>query len=132
MKHVENGRVYMLGIDKRTNIKLEGHIGLWTVTDAIFYDGNFYGLLEHNTYGDETEAQVVKLNRDDYREYWLTCKGRDKEGSYYIPTLRQLTGTWDDLITGLQDYGMLEDLSDEEAEKLYLTDYEMNNIEPEV
>jgi hypothetical protein len=43
-----------------------------------------------------------------------------------------LTGTWDDLITGLQDYGMLEDLSDEEAEQLYLTDYEINNIEPEV
>jgi hypothetical protein len=132
MKHVENGRVYMLGIDKRTNIKLEGHIGLWTVTDAIFYDGNFYGLLEHNTYGDETEAQVVKLNNDNYREHWLICKGSDKEGSYYIPESRQLTGTWDDLITGLQDYGMLEDLSDEEAEKLYLTDYEMNNIEPEV
>ena len=132
MKRVENGETYMIGINKNTNIKLEGRLGLWTVIDAIFYKGNFYGLLEHNTYGDETEAQVVKLNRADYVEYWLTCKGSDHAGSYYIPTARQLTGTWDDLITGLQDYGMLEELSDEEAEKLYLTDKEINNIEPEV
>jgi hypothetical protein len=132
MKHVENGKAYILGITKHTNIKLEGHVGLWTVIDAIFYDGNLYGLLEHNTYGDETAYQIVKLNRDDYREYWLECKGSDKEGSYYIPVSRQIAETCDDLITGLQDYGMLEDLLDEEAEKLYLTDYEMNNIEPEV
>jgi hypothetical protein len=129
MKHIENNNVYMLGIDMKTNIKLEGHIGLWTVIDAIFYDGNFYGLLEHNKYGDETEYQVVILNRKDYREYWLICKGSEKEGSYYIPESRQLTGTWDDLITGLQDYGMLEDLSDEEAEKLYLSEKEINDTE---
>lgn len=122
---------YMIGINKQTDIKLEGHVGLWTVIDAIIYCGNFYGLLEHNTYGDETAYQIVKLNNDNYREYWLTCKGSNKE-SYYIPTSRQLTETYDDLITGLQDYGMLEDLSDEEAEKLYLTDKEINNIEPEV
>jgi hypothetical protein len=132
MKHIENNQVYMIGIDKKTNIKLEGHIGLWTVIDAIFYKGDFYGLLEHNTYGDETEMQVVKLNNNDYREYWLVCKDIYKRESYYIPASRQLTGTWDDLITGLQDYGMLEELSDEEAEELYLTDYEINNIEPEV
>lgn len=131
MKHIENNNVYMIGIDKRTNIKLEGHIGLWTVVEAIFYKGNFYGLLEHNKYGDETSYQVVKLNRDDYREYWLICYG-DKEGSYYIPESRQLTCTWDDLITGMQDYGMLEELSDAEAEELYLTDKEINDIEPEV
>ena len=132
MKRIAYGETYMIGITKKTNIKLEGHLGLWTVTDAIFYNGDFYGLLEHNTYGDETESQVVKLNRDDYREFWLVCKGSEKEGSYYIPGHRQLTGTWDDLITGLQDYGMLEDLSDEEAEQLYLTDKEINDIEPEV
>lgn len=132
MKYTQNDKTYMLGINKKTNIKLEGHIGLWTVIDAIFYEGNFYGLLEHNTYGDETAYQVVRLNRDDYKEYWLVCKGIDKEGSYYVPSSRQLTETYDDLITGLQDYGMLIALSDEETEKLYLTDYEINNVEPEV
>ena len=129
MKYIKNGTAYIISINKKTNIKLEGHVGLWTVIDAIFYDGDFYGLLEHNTYGDEAEYQVVRLNRKDYREYWLVCKDGSNQESYYIPWSRQLTGTWDDLITGLQDYGMLEGLSDEEAEKLYLTDEEINHME---
>lgn len=65
--------------NKSEGIKIEGYRGKWYVIDDTIYNGRKWFLLEHETYGDETEALIV-----------------DQFGN--------VAGeTWDDIRTGLED-----------------------------
>ena len=44
---------------KRDGIKMNGWIGKWYIIDEREYRGEMYYMLEHETYGDETEHLIV-------------------------------------------------------------------------
>ena len=44
---------------KRDGIKMQGWIGKWYIIDEREYRGEMYYMLEHETYGDETEHLIV-------------------------------------------------------------------------
>ncbi len=57
------------------NIKLTGRIGTWYVVDETIYLGRKVFLLEHEEYGDETEALAVledgRVVCDEIYDNWL-------------------------------------------------------------
>lgn len=131
MRYVnEQGEVFQLRIDKSTDIRLEGYIGLWTVIAALFHKGDFYGLLEHNSYGDEAAYQIVKLNpKHSYRNYWIVREGRNPdEGILWIPSQRILTSTYDSLIEALQELDEFVSFTEAELEVLCLSDEQIDEI----
>jgi len=52
------------GIDL-DDIKIDGHRGKWHVIDLKKIDGRDLALLEHSTYGDETEGLIVDAKTHD-------------------------------------------------------------------
>ena len=56
--------------DKSEHIKVEGYRGTWYVIDSTIFQGEKYFLLEHETYGDETEALVVNIYGGVITETW--------------------------------------------------------------
>lgn len=82
------------------NIKVNGFVGLWSIIDTTWYRGEMLGLLEHNTWGDESCYLVISLTGECFGEVKTTRKGN--EYVEYIGT--PLCETYDDLYTGLEDY----------------------------
>lgn len=78
-------------------IYIENHTGFWSVIDD--YKG--YVLLEHNTYGDETNYYVAKANNFYYRE--------SKKFNTFIPYFKEcdVYETYDDIETALNDYELI-------------------------
>lgn len=82
------------------NIKVKDYIGLWSIIDTQCYRGKYWGLLEHNTYGDETCYLIVSLNSNCFTDERTT-----KKGTPYVEYIgTPLCETYDDLYTGLADY----------------------------
>lgn len=65
-------------------IKVYGFRGFWHVIDEKEYFGEMLYLLEHNTYGDETEGLIIDKNgqliKDDV---WNGFDDLDEEFSWY-------------------------------------------------
>jgi hypothetical protein len=123
MKKFENGLCcFNLGINTETPVKVEGHIGTWTVIEALLYNGTCYALLEHNTYGDETAYLIVRIKD----EFWLVnqCGNR----SFYIHSSRVVGSTFDGLLEGLWDYDIMLEHDEKSSDKFFFTREEINNI----
>lgn len=81
-------------------IIIENHYGSWSVID----DFKGYVLLEHNTYGDETNYFIAKANKFTYKNY------KNKEGVVMmLPTFNEsdVYETYDDIETALNDYELI-------------------------
>ncbi len=50
---------------QRDGIKMPGWIGRWYIIDQREYRGEMYYMLEHETYGDETEHLIVSYQPDN-------------------------------------------------------------------
>lgn len=86
-------------LKKEKQIRVDGYIGLWSVIDS--YNG--FILLEHNTYGDETNLLVARAK--DF--IWKDIKF--KNGNIKRLPVFDITDvyeTYDDIETALQDFGL--------------------------
>ena len=95
-----NSMACVEALKKEKQIKVEGYIGLWSVIDS--YEG--WVLLEHNTYGDETNLLVVKA------KFFLWQDIKFKNGDIKrLPVfdISDVYETFDDIETALTDYGLI-------------------------
>lgn len=94
----ENLHNCVLMLKDNQRIKIEGHIGYWSVID----DFRGYVLLEHNTYGDETCYFVAKANKCFFDE-------SVKYQNSFIPCFKDydVYETYDDIETALNDYDLI-------------------------
>ena len=90
--------VNTLKAEKR--IKIEGHIGFWSVIDDL----NGFVLLEHNTYGDEAGYFVVKANKFKWKE--ITLKSGEKITVPFFES-SEAYETYDNIRTALEDYDLI-------------------------
>lgn len=49
-------------MEKRDNIKVDGHKGTWYVVDEAIVDGRAVYLLEHEQYGEDAACLIVDDN----------------------------------------------------------------------
>lgn len=94
------GRKETIVLEKKVEYKVKGYSNRWSIIDT--HAG--YGLLENNTYGDETCYLVVEL---DQEPPMLRYKKRD--GSIvYLPTIQEVVcETYDGIETALEDEGLI-------------------------
>lgn len=87
-------------LEKKVDYKVKGYSNRWSIIDT--YEG--YGLLENNTYGDETCYLVVEL---DQAPAMLLYKKRDGS-TVYLPTILEVVcETYDGIETALEDEGLI-------------------------
>lgn len=123
MKYQINGVTRITPITSKTECKIEGRMGLWTIIDAAVVRANVYVLLEHNTYGDETSLVLAKIPSKPkwlvvYEKDWVT-KIREV---FYFPSGYEKGETYDDIVTALKDEGIISD----ESECEILSDEDLN------
>ena len=124
LKTTRSSRTWSYPLDMKSNIKCEGHRGLWTILDAATYKNEVHVLLEHNTYGDETPFLLVVLPFDCLRWYVFERDGK-QEKSFFIREQDILNDGWDSiehLIMEVSDRARLGDIE-------IWTEEEINNME---
>lgn len=126
MKYQINGVTRITPITSKTNCKVESRLGLWTIIDAAVVRSNVYALLEHNTYGDDTDYILVHVPS---KPKWLVLYERDwctkiKE-VFYFPYEYEKGETNDDIVTALIDEGIISN----ESECEVLSDEDLNCID---
>ena len=56
---------------KRVDVKLVGHIGKWYEIDRKSYNGEWYYLMEHQTFGGDAAAVIINgKNQVILEEVW--------------------------------------------------------------
>ena len=89
-------------LQKNVDYKVQGYTGRWSLVDQV--EG--YGLLENNTWGDETFYLVVKMDQDPAMKRY---KNKDDE-VVKLPTIREvICETYDGLEVALEDEGIMVD-----------------------
>ena len=87
-------------LQNEKQIKVKGYTGFWSVIDT--YQG--YVLLEHNTWGDETNLIVVKANAF----LWQDIKFKNGDIKRLpVFDISDVYETYDDIQTALSDYGLI-------------------------
>lgn len=76
------------------NIKIEGRIGTWYEIDHLTHNGVTYVLFESEIYGGDAPAVVIKYTDD-------------RTNKREIPKENEVTETFDDIETALEDEGIL-------------------------
>lgn len=88
-------------LQKNIDYKVKGYTNRWSIIDT--HEG--YGLLENNTYGDETCYLVVKLDQDAPMKRY---KNRNDETVVSLPTIQDVVcETYDGIETALEDEGLI-------------------------
>lgn len=87
-------------LKRNENYKVSGYRNRWSIIDELAG----YGLLENNTYGDETCYLVVKLDQEP-----AVLRYKKTEGDIVLlPTIMEVVcETCDGLETALEDEGLL-------------------------
>ena len=71
---------------KRDRIKMDGWIGKWYIIDEKMIDGEMLYLLEHETYGDETEHLIAAYRDNEWvlvlEDVWNGWLDLDEMGWY--------------------------------------------------
>lgn len=89
-------------LEKNVEYKVKGYTNRWSLIDQL----GGYGLLENNTWGDETCYLVVKMDQEALEKRY---KNRDSE-VVMIPTIQEVVcETYDGLEVALGDEGLLPD-----------------------
>lgn len=126
VKTTQSGTTYSYPINKKTSFKCEGHEGSYSIIDAAIYDDTVHVLLEHNTWGDETEFLLVALPSLCLRWYLVERKDGIRVKQFFIQQADILNAGWDcieNLIYDAYDYNpQLEDIE-------FWTDEEIDNME---
>ena len=119
------GTTWEYPLDMKSNIKCEGHRGLWTILDAATYKNEVYVLLEHNTYGDYMSFLLAVLPSSCLRWYVVEKMNGKQEKSFFIREQDILNDGWDsieDLIMDADDRARLGDIE-------IWTEEEIDNME---
>ena len=96
----------------QTEYKLKDYYNTWSIIDQKTVNGVDYGLLENNTYGDETCYVVVDLSTAKDKKYHKKSTDED----VIIPTFDNIVcETFDDIETALIDEGILNESLEEVA-----------------
>ena len=119
------GTTWEYPLDMKSNIKCEGHRGLWTILDAATYENEVHVLLEHNTYGDETPFLLAVLPYDCLRWYVFEREDGKQEKSFFIREQDILNDGWDSIEHLIMDASDRARLGDIEI----WTEEEINNME---
>ena len=123
MKYQINGVTRITPMTSKTECKIESRLGLWTIIDAAVVRSNVYALLEHNTYGDDTELILVHIPS---KPKWLVLYEKDwstkMKEIFYFPQEYEKGETYDDIVTALKDEGIISD----ESECEILSDEDLN------
>jgi hypothetical protein len=121
LKTMESGVTWNYPLDKKSNIKCEGHRGFWTILDAATYHNEVYVLLEHNDYGDETPFLLAILPCACLRWYVVEKMNDKQEKSFFIREKDILEEGWDsiehliiDAYNGKPELGDIKFWTDEE------------------
>lgn len=93
-KITRSGRTWKYPLDMQSNVKCEGHRGLYTILDAAVYKNEVHVLLEHNTYGDEVPFLLAVLPFDCLRWYIFERNGKETK-SFFIREQDILNEGWD-------------------------------------
>ena len=119
------GTTWEYPLDKKSNIKCEGHRGLYTIIDAANYKNEVHVLLEHNTYGDDTPFLLAVLPFDCLRWYVFerNCK---QEKSFFIREQDILNDGWDSIEHLIMD---ADDGRSRLSDIEIWTEEEINNME---
>lgn len=87
-------------LQKNTEYKVKGYTNRWSLIDT--HEG--YGLLENNTYGDETCYLVVKMDQEP-----AMLRYKKSDGStIHLPTILDVVcETYDGIEIALEDEGLI-------------------------
>lgn len=89
-------------LQEKVEYKVNGYTNRWSLIDTMAG----YGLLENNTYGDETCYLVVKMDQEAAMQRYKRGDGSIVE----LPTIQEVVcETYDGLEVALDDKGLLSD-----------------------
>ena len=126
LKTMKNGLTWSYPINKKTAFKCEGYEGLYSIIDAATYDTYVYVLLEHNTWGDETEFLLAVLPKKCLRWYLVERNDGVQTKNFFILHKDVLSMGWDSIEHLIFDaYNYKPRLEDIE----FWTDEEIDNME---
>ena len=78
------------------NIKIEGRIGTWYEIDRRYINNELYVLFESEQYGDEAAAVLCKIPP-------IQCLTINAKGKIQIPERYEISETYDDIVTVLEE-----------------------------
>lgn len=87
---------------KAKAIKVENCVGFWSVIDNAYG----YVMLEHNSFGDETEYLVIKATEYVMKEFTNKLTG-EKHLRPFFPSSVPYYETFDGIETALEDNGII-------------------------
>lgn len=125
-KTTKCGTIWEYPLDERSKIKCEGYRGYYTIIDAATYKNEVYVLLEHYSYGDETDLLLAVLPTVWLRWYVIEKPNGKQEKYFFIRREDILEETYDSIDIAIDDhYNGTVELDEIEI----WTDEEINNME---
>ena len=104
LKTTKNGVTYAYPLDRKSKIKCEGYVGVYTIIDATIYEGHVYVLLEHDWYGDETSLLLAVLEPDYFRWYVVETSSGKQKKQFFIASRDIIGETFDSIDIAMNDY----------------------------
>lgn len=83
-------------------VRIHDRIGTWYEIDRRYINNDLYLLLEHEQYGDEAAALLIKVPPIQKLQIEDTRGGRH----IFIPEEYEIGETYDDIETALEDYNI--------------------------
>ena len=126
LKTMKSGRTWSYPINKKTRFKCEGYEGNYSIIDVATYDDAVHVLLEHNTWGDETEFLLAVLPSKCLRWYLVERNDGIQVKQFFILQSDILNAGWDSIEHLIFDaYDGSPELEDIE----FWTDEEIDNMD---